>query len=104
MDITEMDSVTLKVGDKVSYHFKKHESVGFNAEYSISDETILQFVESQTAYAQLEKLVIGMTGADRAKGTFVFQALQAGQATLTVQHLYRGELESEKQIEIKIAK
>ena len=102
MDITDMTSVTLKVGERVSYRFKKHVSVGFNAEYRISDQNRLQFVGAQTEYLQPENMGEGMTGGDRAKGVFMFQALQAGEVTLTIQHLFRGELESEKAIKLKI--
>ncbi len=103
MDITDLSAVDLKVGQQVSYHYKKHDSVGFTAEYLISDKTKLQFVEDQTDYTHPENMGEGMTGGDAATGLFIFQAAQPGETTLTVQHLFRGDLESEKQIKLKIS-
>lgn len=102
MDITQQSSVRLKVGDRVSYRYKRQVSVGFDAQYKISDPMRLQLLENSIEYATPERLQEGMTGADRALGRFVFQATRAGTVVLTIQHCFRGRVESEAEIAISI--
>ena len=100
MDITELNSVQLKVGEKVSYRYKKHSSVGFDAEYAISDQTILKLVAEKTEFDKPSKK--GMSGGDSATGYFIFHALKEGEVTVTVKQLYRGELEAEQIIKMVV--
>lgn len=100
IDITDLSSVELRTGEKVSYRFQQHPSVGFDAEYIISDKEKLQWIETKKIFDQPEHM--NTSGGDGGVGLFVFQAHSSGDLTLKIKHLYRGDVESEKVIQIKI--
>ncbi|TFG65354.1 MAG: hypothetical protein E4H36_00125 [Spirochaetales bacterium] len=82
-------------GQHLSYTFELYESVGFDADYRISDQSVLAFVERKEKYVNPKQMRQGMTGADDAEGTFVFRTLKPGRATLIILHLFRGDVEKE---------
>jgi hypothetical protein len=85
--------VSVAVGTTLQYSFKSHASVGFGANQTSSDEAVVRYVRTDTAYKQSEAERAGKPGSDAATGTFVFQAVAPGTATLTVDEVFRGTVE-----------
>ena len=100
--LNNTQSVTLKVNEKASYNFSLHVSVGITAEYFISDENILKYIDTKIKYYHSERMKPGMTGGDSAKGTFIFKAIKQGETELIIKHLFRGDLEKEIRIKILV--
>lgn len=94
LNLKSLSEVHLYPGQKASYPFRKHVSVGFDAEYEIQDEAILVMIQEQTQYHTPEKLIEpGWTGGDNASSQFVFEAKKPGVTELVVRHLFRGHIE-----------
>lgn len=100
--LNDQSRAQLKLGERAYYRFHRHESVGFDAAYTIADLQVLHFVGEEEAYLHPERLQEGWTGGDEAEVCFVFEARALGQTQLTVQNLFRGELECETQLEIEV--
>ena len=100
--LNNVQSITLKVNEKTTYKFSLHASVGITAEYFISDENILQYIDSKVKYHHPERMKYGMTGGDSATGTFIFKAIKKGETELIIKHLFRGDLEKEIRIKITV--
>ena len=54
---------------------------------------MVRYVRTDTAYEQSETERAGKPGSDAATGTFVFEAIATGTATVTVDTLFRGSTE-----------
>ncbi|PRP96033.1 hypothetical protein [Enhygromyxa salina] len=87
-------TVNVTVGTTLRYSFKSHASVGYGATQQCSDESVVRYVKTDTEYEQSEADRAGKTGADAATGTFVFEAIAAGTATVTVDEQFRGTSET----------
>jgi hypothetical protein len=85
--------VAVAVGATMSYAFNSHASVGYGADQKCSDEAVVRYVRTDTAYEQSEAERAGKTGADAATGTFVFEAVAPGTATVTIDEVFRGAVE-----------
>jgi hypothetical protein len=85
--------VSVEVGTTLQYSFKSHASVGYGGDQKSSDEGVVRYVRTDTAYEQSEAERRGKTGADAATGTFVFEAVAPGTATLTINEMFRGTAE-----------
>jgi hypothetical protein len=99
---TVKSKVSLKVGEKCFFTFKKWSSVGYEAEYTIGDETIIQAMDKKIDYLHPVKMMSGMPGSDEAKGMFIFQAKRTGKTHLILREVYRGEVRSEKTINVTV--
>lgn len=93
---------TFKVGERFYYQFHRHGSVGENAEFQISNEQIIEHIDTKTEYLHPEKMKPGWTGGDAERGVWVFKAVRKGQTTLLIRILFRFEVESECAIEIAV--
>lgn len=91
-------TVTVKPGERIFYEASVHGSVGSSCKYVIEDSTVVKFVEEKTAYLYSERS--NMPGGDAAKETFYFEAVQPGNTRVTLQHMYRGNIETEKVINV----
>lgn len=85
--------VSVAVGTTLQYSFKSHASVGYGADQKSSDEAVVRYVRTDTAYHQSEAERGGKPGSDAATGTFVFEAVAPGTATLTIDDMFRGTAE-----------
>ena len=99
---TANSTIILKMGDKCYFTFTKWSSVGYEAEYTIEDEKIIQLVEKKTDYLHSFKMMLGMSGSDEAKGMFIFQAKRKGKTHLILREMFRGEVRSEKMINVTV--
>jgi len=104
INLNEKTEAALKINEEAYYSFKKHESVGFTAEYTIDDQSILQCIDTKIEYHNPQRMKQDMPGADSATGTFIFKAVKEGTTILTVKHLYRGTLENEVKINVIVSK
>lgn len=101
-EFIEQAALTVPCGQRLVYDYPLHSSVGFDARYQIADPQVVGFVEQTADYHSLKRLIPGITGADKATGHFVFEALQPGSTTLTLEHLYRFEVEKTVTITITV--
>lgn len=92
--------IEVKVGDTLQYMYFKHSSVGNEVDFIISDEKCIELSDNKIEYKYPEKMKPGWTGGDASNGVFIFKAISKGQCLLTLQNLFRGELEEEKKIKI----
>lgn len=91
----------LSVGDEFYYQFRRHGSVGEDAEFEIGDNSIVVHTDTETEYLHPEHMKKpGWTGGDAEKGKWVFKALKPGGTTLTVNIMFRYEVESSCTISI----
>ena len=88
----------IKVGQKISYTYKEHGSVGISAEYNISDASILQYKESKREFVNPDNT--GMPGGDEARVTWIFEGAETGTVNLVVKSLFRGKTENEFKFKI----
>jgi hypothetical protein len=85
--------VSVAVGTTLQYSFKSHASVGVGGDQTSSDEAVVRYVRTDTAYQQSEAEREGKPGSDAATGTFVFEAVAPGTASLTIDEMFRGNAE-----------
>lgn len=96
--------VQLQAGQKAYYPYRKHVSVGFDAECDIQDASVLTLLEVQTQYHTPDKLnEPGWTGGDNASSQFVFQAQLPGTTELRVRHMFRGRVEDDYTIKVDVS-
>lgn len=105
IDLNKCQTTTLKIsiGTILKYTYPQHTSVGYEGEFKIGNEAILLLEEDKTTYHAPERMAErGITGADGATGQFIFKAIKIGQTKLTLQHLFRFEVEKELIFDITI--
>lgn len=95
--------LTIKKGTKLTFSYRKHTSVGFEADFEIENEAVLVCRGDEIRYHYPERLKDPqITGADAATGKMVFEAIKAGKTRLTLQELFRFEVENEHIFELII--
>ena len=99
-DITNRNRVQVRVGKKMKVKFEQHGSVGIYAEYQITNEQVVQYVKTETRFKNPKNAE--MPGGDAATGEFIFIAKQRGTTQLTIRNMFRGDVESQKQITIVV--
>lgn len=88
-------SVVLPVGQEFYYQFHRHGSVGEDAEYIIGDESIIACLRTEAEYLHPEHMKKpGWTGGDAELVKWFFKALKKGMTTLTINILFRYDIES----------
>ncbi len=95
-------SVIVQVGEQVYYEFRRHGSVGEDAEFEIDDPTVIVHERTDTEYLHPERMKPGWTGGDAERGRWFFKALRPGKAKLTVRTMFRFEVEDVCRIEITV--
>lgn len=101
----ENTNLNLKTGDRLSYRFLEHVSVGYWAEFEIEDESVVKHIGSNTIYNTPERMEEpGITGADEAETTFYFEAISEGTTLLIIRNLFRMTPESEYRFRINVSK
>ncbi|HAI77272.1 MAG TPA: hypothetical protein DCM08_13625 [Microscillaceae bacterium] len=100
--LDESKTFTIEQGKQFSVQMFVHGSVGFTAAYEISDEQIVELVNSEVVYRKSDAERKGKTGADAADKVFTFKALSPGKATITLKQSYRGEPKEERRYQIEV--
>ena len=91
----EKSSIELHVGQEFYYQFHRHGSVGEDVEYVIGDESIISYLKTETQYLHPENLKKpGWTGGDAEQGRWFFKAIKTGTTTLTINILFRFDIEN----------
>jgi hypothetical protein len=90
----------IKVGQKISYSYKEHGSVGISAEYDLSDASVLVFKDKIREYKNPDKSEY--PGGDEATVTLIFKAAEKGIVDLVVRSLFRGKTENEFKFKITV--
>jgi hypothetical protein len=93
--------VTVTKGARLAYSYRLWASVGFGADYVISNLHVLKMVYDKASYLHGDRMKPGMTGGDEASAQYVFKAVDAGSTLLTVRELYRGKVKVEKRFEVE---
>jgi hypothetical protein len=102
LDIKGKSSVTVKVGAHFCYSGIVHGSVGKWLIYKTEGDEVLSQPEEKLEYLTPDKIKAGMKGADKAKMTYIFEALKPGKVTLHMIREYRYEEESRESIVIVV--
>lgn len=100
IELNGQTEVIAKSGRRLQYQFRKHESVGFNASYTIAEPEILSFDKEEVSYLNPENNQADTSGGDDATGTFFFRAKRPGETVITVKHLFRGTVEQDVSIKV----
>lgn len=100
LELNGKTSVTVKAGTLMSYSGIVHGSVGKWLVYKTEGDEILSVTDEKKEYFYPEKIAAGMKGADKAKLTYIFKALEPGKVILHMIKEYRFEEESRESIEI----
>jgi hypothetical protein len=101
--INDLNEVSIKVGDMLSYAYRKHSSVGIRAYHEIDNTDVIVLDENNIEYLYPErKATAGITGADDARGEFLFKAISAGVSTITFIHEYRGDVEKKHVVKVSV--
>lgn len=95
-------NVQLKVGTLCEWRFHKHESVGFDADYNVDNDGILEFQGVRTVYRHPERLKPGWTGSDEADAAFIFRVALPGTVKITFRRLFRFDPEGEEILTITV--
>jgi len=100
----ENSDIKVKIGDKLGYSFSEQMSVGYWAEFEIEDENVVRHSGTDTAYNNPERMnEEGISGADAARTTFFFEAMNIGTSLLIVRNIFRGDIESEYKFRINVS-
>jgi hypothetical protein len=99
--ITKGEVVTVNRGARLAYSYRLWASVGYGADYVISNLHVLKMVYDKALYLHGDRMKPGMTGGDEARAQYVFKAVDAGSTLLTVRELYRGKVKVEKRFEVE---
>ena len=95
--------VNLSKGEVISVEFFRHESVGENTEFTISNESVLKHLRTETEYIHPERMKYpGWTGGDAEKGLWFFEAVETGKTTLSINKILRGIIESKCDIKFVV--
>ena len=97
--LRSVDTVT--VGTTLKYTGNVHHSVGETVEVASQNDSIVAYVDTDFKY---NKKYIGRrpSGGDAATRTFYFEAMAPGETTITIEEIFRGELENEYVITIVV--
>lgn len=91
---------TIEVGQKLIYTASVHGSVGKSVKVWEENNGVLELVNSKFEYEKVQ--VEGMTGGDAALETFTFEGIKVGESTVTIQEIFRGEVQNEFTIVITV--
>ena len=91
----EGESIKVKVGQRFYYRFRRHGSVGIDAEFDIEDPAIIQHEDTRYKYMHPENLKPGWTGGDDERGSWFFKALKPGVTRITVREMFRGRIDNQ---------
>ena len=95
--------IKLTKNELISVEFFRHNSVGEDMEFAISNDSILKHLGTETEYIHPEKMKYPeWTGGDAEKGLWFFEVLGTGKTTLTISKILRGTLESKCDIKIVV--
>ena len=87
--------VTLPVGQEFYYQFHRHGSVGEDAEFVIGDDAVVSYLRTESEYLHPENLKKpGWTGGDAERVKWFFKAQKQGTTALTINILFRFDIES----------
>jgi hypothetical protein len=102
--VSRLWAETTSYSSLLVYTYRSFASVGYTAEYAISQPDVLRMTDHRHNYLHPELVEMEeYCGGDEAEGVFVFQASKPGTAILTISDLYRGDLESRHSYEITIS-
>ena len=90
----------IKVGQKISYSYKEHGSVGISAEYDLSDASVLVFKDKIREFKNPNNAQY--PGGDEAVITLVFEGGKPGTSNLKITNLFRGKTENELKFKITV--
>ena len=90
----------IKVGQKISYSYKEHGSVGISAEYDLSDASVLVFKDKIREFKNQNNAQY--PGGDEAVITLIFEGGQTGSSNLKITNLFRGKTENEFKFKITV--
>ena len=90
----------IRVGQKISYSYKEHGSVGISAEYDLSDASVLVFKDKIREFKNPNNAQY--PGGDEAVITLVFEGGKPGTSNLKITNLFRGKTENEFKFKITV--
>jgi hypothetical protein len=93
-------SITLLVNREFWVGFSRHGSVGEDAEYEITDSSVISHERTETEYLHPERMKEGWTGGDAERGRWFFRVNAPGTTSLIIRTLFRFDVESECRINI----
>lgn len=91
---------TVVLGQYVDYTGSVHGSVGKQVEVNYLNDSILNFIGSEVTYRSQESPM--PSGGDGGYKSFLFRATQLGETTITIQEIYRGEIQKEYTIKVTV--
>lgn len=94
------DKEVIKLGQKIIYTANVHGSVGKGVKVFAEDNGVLQLIDTKFEYNK--KQVEGMSGGDAATNSFIFEGTKVGEATITIQEIFRGEVKNEYTIVVHV--
>ena len=98
--LTFRTNYTMTVGQLAEFAGSVHGSVGEEVEVWSTDESILKMVEKDFEYDNPQKS--GMSGGDAGTKSYVFEAVKAGEVTVMVRKIYRGEEKDKTELKIVV--
>lgn len=100
--IGNVESVELKTGERFCVAFHRHGSVGEDAEFEITNPTVIAHEDTESVYLHPESMKPGWTGGDAERCKWIFVALRPGTSDLIIRDMFRGEVESERTVNIVV--
>lgn len=90
------------VGTKMYADMRVHGSIGSAARYKIANPKIVKLVSRKLTYLYPERMKAGSFGGDRANRRYVFEAEKPGITEIRLLQEFRGKIEKEEVILIKV--
>ncbi|MFT6138478.1 MAG: hypothetical protein ACJAV5_002242 [Vicingaceae bacterium] len=90
----------IKLGQKIMYTANVHGSVGKGVKVFAEDNGVLLLTDTKFVYNKEQ--VEGMSGGDAATNSFIFEGTKVGEATITIQGIFRGEVKNEYTIVVHV--
>lgn len=95
-------AITVRPGERLTWSYRQHASVGYGASHTVSNAGVVRLVDTRTVYEHPEHMQGPMTGGDAATGTFVFEAVAAGEAVIELRNDFRGQVEKRVRVTVTV--
>jgi len=97
------ESHTLPVGTLFFFQYTRHGSVGEDATFEFNERGIIEFVGEEAEYLHPERIrEPGITGADEERVRWIFRTAGPGEVIIHVKYLFRGTVEQECSVVIRV--
>ena len=95
--------IEVAVGEMFHFSLPSHTSIGLESEVIFDKDKLVKQIAKETTYDSPEKMKEGYTGGDSATVKTRYKAMQAGKTKVTVQTLFRGDVQDQRVYVLRVS-